>query len=268
LVHMDEQVVYVYGIAAGPLDLARAPHGVDEAAVQGEEEGGLTALCSLLDAGTYAGGEAEARAGDVEWIGPRAVAHDSVLTWASDSVDVVPFPMLTLFSSSAALRDMLRERRASLVQTLGRVKGAREYTLRVFQTGGSVADDVLARISPRVAELERLAAAAAPGQRYLLERKLERARRDERVIADASVASEVASELSAHATEMARSPLPASSTGSEGRAVLDASFLVQRDQLDGFSAAVSALAQRHEPSGFRFEFTGPWPAYHFTRTSD
>jgi Gas vesicle synthesis protein GvpL/GvpF len=183
-------------------------------------------------------------------------------------VDVVPFPMLTLFSSSAALREMLRERRASLVETLGRVRGAREYTLRVFQAGGPLADDGLARISPRIAELERLAAAAAPGQRYLLERKLERARRDERVIADAAVASEVASTLSTHATEMVRSQLPASSTGSGGRAVLDASFLVQRDQLAGFSAAVGALAQRHEPSGFRFEFTGPWPAYHFAGTSD
>ena len=265
---MDEQVVYVYGVTAEPLDLARAPGGVDDATVRAEEDGGLVALCSLLDARVYAGGEAESRAGDVEWIGPRAVAHDTVLTWASDLADVVPFPMLTLFSGSGALREMLREQRASLLETLGRVRGAREYALRVFQTGAPQDGSALARISPRLAELERLAAAAAPGQRYLLERKLERARRDEMLIAGTAVASEVASTLEAHAAGIVRSPLPPSSTGQGGRAVLDASFLVKRDQVDGFSAAVGALAKCHEPGGFRFEFTGPWPVYHFARAGD
>lgn len=264
---MDELVVYVYGVTAAPLDLARAPCGVDDAAVRAEEEGGLVALCSLLDARVYAGGEAEARAGEVEWIGPRAVAHDTVLTWASEFADVVPFPMLTLFSSGGALREMLREQRESLLEALGRLNGAREYSVRIFQTGGPGDDCGPARTSPRLAELERLSAAAAPGQRYLLERKLERARRDELLVAATAVASEVASTLQAHATGMARSPLP-SSTGVGGRAVLDASFLVRHDQLDGFGSAIAALAKRHEPCGFRFEFTGPWPAYHFARTDD
>lgn len=265
---MSEQIFYVYGVAAGPLDLDRAPSGVEETAVCAEEEGGLIALYSLLDSGIYAGGEAEARAGDVEWIGPRAVAHDNVLTWASDAVDLVPFPMLTLFSSGAALRGMLREQRASLAETLGRVRGAREYALRVFQAGGQMDDRALAAMSPTIAELERVAAGAAPGQRYLLERKLERARRDERVRVSAAVVSEVVSTLSAHAAEMVRSPLPTPSADSDGRAVLDASFLVKRDELDGFSAAVGELANQHGPSGFRFEFTGPWPAYHFARTGE
>jgi hypothetical protein len=265
---MDEQVVYVYGVAAEPLDLARAPSGVDDAKVRAEEESGITALCSLVDARTYAGGEAESRAGDVEWIGPRAVAHDAVLTWASDMADVLPFPMFTLFSSNAALRDMLREQRVTLLETLDRVRDAREYALRVFQSGGPVDGRALARMSPELAELEKLAADAAPGQRYLLERKLERVRRNERSMSGTAVASEVADTLSAQAAGMVRSQLPAPSSGSDGRAVLYASFLVKHDQVHGFSAAVAALASRHEPCGFRFEFTGPWPAYHFARPSD
>lgn len=265
---MDEQVVYVYGVVAKPLDLSSAPCGLDDSAVSTEEENGLMALCSLLDARTYTGGEAESRAGDVEWIGPRAVAHDAVLTWASDLADVVPFPMLTLFSSAASVRAMLRERRGALLETLERVEGAREYSLRVFQSAGPAYEGALAGRSPEVVELESRVAAATPGQRYLLERKLEKARREERLLAGTSVASEVAATLSAHAAGIVRSPLPASSSGSDGRAVLDASFLVKRDRAEGFGAAVGALAQRHEPCGFRFEFTGPWPAYHFARTGD
>jgi hypothetical protein len=261
----DEQIVYVYGVAAEPPDVADAPPGVDDAPVRAEEKGGLTALYSLLDARSYTGDEVESRAGNVEWIGPRAVAHDAVLTWASDITDVAPFPMLTLFSSGEAVRAMLCERSDSLFETLERVKGAREYTLRVFQAAGPMDESVLGELSPRIAELEKLAAAAPPGQRYLLERKLEKARRDVKSTVGTAVASEVASTLAACAVEMVRSPLPASPSGPDGRAVLDDSFLVKRDQLDGFNAAVGALASRNERRGFRFEFTGPWPAYHFTR---
>ena len=265
---MDDQVVYVYGVAAEPLNLSSAPRGVDDTTVRTEEENGIVALCSLLDARSYTGGEAEDRVGDVGWIGPRAVAHDAVLTWASDVADVVPFPMLTLFSSRAAVRTMLLERRASLLELLQRVQGAREYALRVFQSAGPVDESELAALSPRIAELERLVAAATPGQRYLLERKLEKARRDERAVAGTAVASEVASTLAAHAAEIVRSPVPASPSGSDGRAVLDAAFLVKREGVDDFSAAVGALAKRYEACGFRFDFTGPWPAYHFSRAGD
>lgn len=257
---------------------------MDDAAVRAECDGGLAVVCSLLDAATYAGGEAESRAGDVEWIGPRAVAHDAVLTWASEAFDVVPFPMFTLFSSAEALRSMLHERRASLVGTLSRVRDAHEYALRIFQVGGEAESEALSRMSPALAELERRVAAASPGQRYLLERKLEWVRRDELVIAGSAVASEVYQTLSTHSAAAVRDALPAPAAGGgrererestggsvgreEGHAVLDASFLVRRDAVPGFSAAVGALARRHEACGFRFEFTGPWPPYHFARANE
>jgi hypothetical protein len=263
-----EQVVYVYGVAAGSLDLSDAPPGVEDARVVTVEDDTLAALCSFVAAHDYTGEPIESRAGDVEWVGPRATAHDAVLTWVSDRVEVVPFSMFTLFSGAEAVRSMLRERRGSLSDALARVRGASEYTLRVFQSNAPVDDTALADGSPRIAELERLAAEATPGQRYLLERKLEKARREERSHAGASVAADVASALAAHSLGVVRSQLPSSSEGNAGaRAVLDASFLVKRDRVNELRAALGALAEKYEPRGFRFELTGPWPAYHFARAN-
>jgi len=262
----DEQVVYVYGVAAGTLDLSEAPRGVEDARVVAVEDDAMAALCSFVAARDYTGEPIEARAGDVQWVGPRATAHDAVLTWASDHVEVVPFTMFTLFSGTDAVRSMLRERRAPLSDALARVRGASEYTLRVFRSHVPTDDRALAESEPRIAELEKLAAEATPGQRYLLERKLEKARREERSRAGAAVAADVASTLAAHSVETVRSPLPAPSDGDAGaRAVLDASFLVKRDRVDELRAALGALVEQYEPRGFRFELTGPWPAYHFAR---
>lgn len=263
---MDEQLVYVYGVAAEALDLSDAPRGVEDARLAAIEADGLSALCSLVAARDYTGESIETRAGDVNWVAPRATAHDAVLTWASDRVEVVPFTMFTLFSASDAVQEMLRERRDSLVAAVERVRGAREYTLRVFQSSAPVDDEVLAGSNPRIAELERLAAEATPGQRYLLERKLEKARREERSRGGAAVAADVASTLAAHSMDVVRSQLPPALDGeAAARAVLDASFLVKRDRVDDLRAALGALVEQYEPRGFRFEFTGPWPAYHFAR---
>jgi hypothetical protein len=262
----DEQVVYVYGVVAGKLDLSHAPPGVEDAIVVAVEEDALAALCSFVAAREYTGESIESRAGDVEWVGPRATAHDAVLTWASDHVEVVPFSMFTLFSGIDAVRSMLRERRDSLSDALARVRGASEYMLRVFRSNVPMGDSALAESNPRIAELEKLAAGATPGQRYLLERKLEKARREERSRSGAVVAANVAATLAAHSVELVRSQLPPSTDDDAGaRAVLDASFLVKREQVDELRTALGELVEQYEPRGFRFEFTGPWPAYHFAR---
>lgn len=261
---MSDRVAYVYGIVSAAVDDASAPAGLDDAPVRAEREGALAALVSALDARVYAGGEAEARAGDVSWVGPRAVAHDAVLTWASESGGVIPLPMFTMFSDASAVRAMLRERASALRDTLARVAPSQEYTIRLFRLD-DVATTTLAAGDPALAALERQAAAASPGQRYLLERKLEK----ERAVALRRVGAEAASRafdlLTALAADGVREPIAATPDGAVGTAVLDASFLVRRDVLDRFREGVAELARELEPRGFRLEFTGPWPPYHFVR---
>jgi hypothetical protein len=208
----------------------------------------------------------EASVGDVAWVGPRAVAHDAVLTWASDAGAVIPLPMFTFYRERAALGAMLRERLDRLRRTLERLRNAQEYAVRLLRI-----DDVLAArlgaLSPRVAEIERAAAAASPGQRYLLERKAE----SERTAEMRRVATEVAREsfdaLRSRAVDGTRDPIP-QRDGERGSAILNAFFLVERGSVDDFRRQLTDLVTRHEPHGFRFEFTGPWPPYHFVREAE
>lgn len=261
---MSERIVYVYGIVAASAPVESAPRGLDDAPVTLVTEGALAALASQLDAATYAGGVAEARAGEVGWIGPRAVAHDAVLTWASDAGGVVPFPMFTLFSDAGAVRAMLRERSESLAAMLGRVAPAQEFGVRLFRDDAAAAA-ALAERSPSVAELERQARSAAPGQRYLLQRKLEGERRAELRRLGGEEASRLFDLLSPLALEGAREAVAAPAEAGAGTAVLDASFLVPRDGVEAFRETLGDAAADLERRGFRVEFTGPWPPYHFVR---
>ena len=262
---MADTICYVYGIADPSLDLAGAPAGLEGRPVTLEPEGGIAAVVTRLDAAAYAPEAVEARSANVEWLGPRAVAHDRVLSWASDRGRgaVVPMPMFSMFRDADGVRAMLRDRVDALRRALDRVARGREYALRVFRIEARLAEAIGA-LSPRIAELEAAAAAAPPGQQYLLKRKLDAERKTEARAVSAAVAREVLETLRERSLGAVSSPLPTGvAADAPGVAVLNAAFLVAHDEFARFQEALTALAERYAPTGFHFDFTGPWPAYHF-----
>jgi hypothetical protein len=280
---ISPSLLYAYAVAAHPegaaslVRLLRGLDGIDGAPVSlvsDEPNGdatGMAALVSAVDAAAYVPDEVEARVGELAWLAPRAEAHDRVVTAAADAVPVVPFPIFSLFHDEAAVRAMLAERRAELRRVLVQLSGAREYTIRLYRDDAKLSA-ALAELSAPVRELERSVAGASPGQRYLLQRKLDEERRSELRRVSREVAQATFSALEPLVRASVREPLPAAIAGAEPRetsstqpAILNASFLVDDARLDDFRARLSELITAREPAGFRVEFTGPWPAYHFAR---
>jgi hypothetical protein len=259
--HAD--LLYAYAIVPAGLDDAGAPSGIDGARVTLVREGALGVLASAVDAAVYGPG-VEQRVGEVDWLAPRAAAHDAVATWASDRGGAVPLPMFTLYRGEEGVRAMLRDRAASLGDLLAHVSRGREYVVRLFRLDDELAP-ALAGLSERVAVLERQAAEASPGQRYLLQRKLEGERREESRRVGRELAREAYDTLAALSLDAVADELPRAAEGTRGAAVLNAAFLVAPGAYPAFQAAVTALVRRHEGRGFRVEFTGPWPAHHFAR---
>jgi hypothetical protein len=265
---MAEAIYYVYGVTPPALDLTEAPQGIDGTSLGVEAEGDLAAIVSRLDPSAYAPAEVELRTSDVEWLGPRAIVHDRVLTWASDQGPVVPFPMFSaMFRDVRGVRAMLRDRGAELRDALAIAARGREYGLRLYRDETTLLS-AIATLSPRLAELERAAAAAAPGQRYLLERKLETERKTESRRVSEETAREVYETLSADAVAARRISMPRDATERRAALTLNAVFLVSPESYTTFRGSLGQLATRLEPSGFRFEFSGPWPPYHFVERDE
>ena len=258
-------VCYVYGIVPAATDLASAPPGVDDARVALESCDSVAALVSSVDGEAYAPSSLETSTADVEWMSPRAMAHDRVLTWASDRGDgaVVPLPMFSLFTGPAAVRSMLCDRSSQLAEALRHVAQGREYALRVYRVDAELMD-AMAGFSPRLAELADKAAQSTPGQRYLLERKLEDEKRSEMRGVTIEITDAIVGSLGAYAIAAVKSPIPrVTDAAGRGPMVLNAAFLVAPDRLVDFQQTLTSLVEQHGARGFRFDFTGPWPPYHF-----
>jgi hypothetical protein len=256
---------YVYGIVSSEMPETTLPMGLDDTGVALERHDGIAALVSVLDGDQYAPAALETNSGDVEWLSPRAVAHDRVLTWASDHGAVVPLPMFSLFSGRQAVRTMLRERATQLSSTLASVGRGREYALRVYRVDAELLGAATS-LSPRLGELAKTAESASPGQRYLLERKLDGEKKAELRSLSQRIVEEIVDALEPHTLRVVRSPIPRAAdaeTATRGTMVLSVAFLVAPDQFDALQRTLTSLVSHHGAFGFRFDFTGPWPPYHF-----
>src|SRR2546421_7237947 len=119
---MIERLCYVYGVVPASIKAATAPKGIERGEVTLIPSGEYAALATSVSAEDYAPDRVESLTADVDWVSQRAMAHDRVLTWASDNGAVIPFPMWTLFRDAKAVKGMLRKRMKELKTTFARIR--------------------------------------------------------------------------------------------------------------------------------------------------
>jgi hypothetical protein len=220
-------------------------------------------LVSRLPVSVYSARPLEQQSGDVQWLTPRARAHDLVLTWAQEHGGVIPLPMFSLWGSDRALEGAIAKRATELKRAFAEVQGADEFGVRVYRRDAVLLENI-DLVDAAIAQLKREAAAASPGQRYLLERKIADQAKQSVRSASLAMAKEVYDRLRPLArAALARPLVPDSGRAQDATLVLNGAFLVDRAQLDAFRAAVGDVVRSYQPRGLTFDFTGPWPPYNF-----
>jgi hypothetical protein len=171
--------------------------------------------------------------------------------------------MWTLFRDATAVKGMLSKRGGELRETFARIRDGRDFIVRAYVQPEALREGLGAH-STELATLEAEAARATPGQKYLIQRKIEEVRRNAGRDVTSRAAGEIHDALRAESMETIREqPVNSGAPREQGRAILNASFLVAPARVVNFQKALTEMVGKYEPSGFRFDFTGPWPPYHF-----
>jgi len=256
-------LLYVYGVVQPGFDASSAPAGVEEQSVAVVDAGRYAVLASRVPGDALAPQVVEQRSGDMEWVGPRALAHDRVMTWAQERGGIVPMPMFSLWSDEAAMRASITGRETALADAFGRIAGADEYGLRVHRNERAMLERAH-ELDPAIAALRQEADAAPPGQRYLLERKIAEQSKQAVRAASQRIAKDAYAALQPIArAAMVRPLTPSAATPDDATLVLNAAFLVERARFDAFRAELTRQLGAAEALGLTFDFTGPWPPYNF-----
>jgi hypothetical protein len=263
----DERGFYVYCVgerdALAPLFDAELPEAIEEGAgLEAVEGAGLAAVVSAVPLEVYGEGALAERLSDATWTATRALRHERVAEHFARRTAVVPLRFGAIYLRREGIVAMIEERAAQFREVLARLGGREEWGLNVYVERARLREEVT-RLSARLREMSERADASTPGQAYLLRKKIEGLRDEEARAETRRVAREVEETLAASCDGAARLRVLKDEATEQGELAARLAFLVPRDAFDDFRAAAEQLADRYTPLGFRFELTGPWPAYNF-----
>ena len=250
---------YVYGIvpaeAASAVD-AMAIEGIDGGPVRTIVEGRFAAAASEVSAEIYGSDSLNERIGDLEWLTPRASAHQAVnLRLLDIAGTVLPLAFGALYLDEARVREMLREDVASRSARMGELRGRAEWVVTVSRevTNVSTTDEDLRALDDEIAN-------ATPGKAFLLERRRANVATAAGERADAGAARRALEILTPVSERTYREPV---ARGGADVVVLRVSLLAPRERSDAVGGAIEALRDELSSSGHHVRATGPWPAYRF-----
>lgn len=174
----------------------------------------------------------------------NAWLHESVVEALMAERTVLPARFGTILAGEALVQAALMAHYDNLVANLRCLRGRVELGLRVLWD-----DDEPSESSRQPTN--------SSGRAYLLarfeEQRLDRAWRERAGALAAELHNTLAQKAADSTYQVLLTP----------RLLLTAAYLVERDQLTTFKAAVHSLREDHPI--LRFLFTGPWPAYSFAR---
>jgi len=253
--------MYLYGFVPSGSSLPAAGlAGIADTVVELLPQDGFDAAVSRVASADFAPQALDEHMRDLAWVGAQGVAHEAVVAWFVDHVQILPVPVFTLFTSEAALAADVAGRAASIASMLRQFAGLREWDLKVTCTEAELAAHA-GELSTDVAELDARIADASPGTRFLLERKrAELARVEVR-----RFASGVADALAQHAADIAQrvKRLPLARTDEATTVILNAAALVSADREIELRSALSAAAGGLATIGVTIQLSGPWAPYRF-----
>jgi len=236
--------LYVYGVTRAGEDAVPSRAGVGDTPVQAIERGPVAALVSEVPGDSVPG-----RAKNL-------TAHSEVLRAAMDGGTVLPMRFGVLMPDAETVqRDLLEAREQWLTEMLAALDGRVEMTVSAMYQEDVLLHEVVTQDAGIRTLRERVQSKPAAATHF------ERIRLGELVAAavDARRAGDASAILDA-LRPLADAYAPAELL--HERMVVNAAFLVRRDQLEKFDAAVENVSAERADR-MHFKLTGPLPPFSF-----
>lgn len=223
--------------------------GMAGPAVRAVKAAGLTAVVSDVPLAEYGEQALRQNLEQLPWLERVARTHHAVVEELSHRGPVVPARLATIHNDDERVAGVLADRRDDLSAALDRLLGREEWGVKAYAVPTAPAE-------------EQPVPGSQTGAAYLRRRKAQLTAHENGQQAAAEAASAVHTALTEAAVAARRhAPQDRRLTGAAAAMVLNGAYLIDREDVRGFTALAEGLAERNP--AIRLELTGPWPAYSF-----
>ncbi|MFJ2201210.1 GvpL/GvpF family gas vesicle protein [Streptomyces violaceusniger] len=221
---------------------------------------GLAVLAGTVPAEDFDEGPLRERLEDMAWLEKVARTHQRVVDTAGAESCVIPVRLATVCQGEEGLRRMLATGRERFASALDRLEGRVEWGVKAY-AATPAPEEPPAPKGPATGTPN--APGGMSGRDYLRRRKAQR-QAAERRWGDTEEGARLVHDTLSGLAERARlhPPQDPRLSGVSDRNVLNAAYLVRREDSAAFAERVGELAGR--TAALRVELTGPWAPYSFT----
>ena len=179
---------------------------------------------------------------DLDWLAGTARVHDAVISAATRFGPVLPIQLATVYHNDERVKELLVARRQDFLTALDWVDHRDEIGVKASVDPAALVVDPVDQSSS--------------GTAYLMRRRAQLTAQERAHSAATTAAERIHTTLLGYAVDGKQKP-PRNRT-----TVLNGTYLVERDLMRAFRAAVAELGETL--TGIELEVTGPWPPYSFT----
>ncbi|PWT88838.1 MAG: hypothetical protein C5B55_12400 [Blastocatellia bacterium] len=260
--------LYVYCIA----ETGAAREVIKDATLSALEDGtkvniverdSISAVVSSVPLTDYGEDQLTNNLSDATWLAPRAMRHEQVVEHFAKRTSVVPLRFGTVYLNQRGIEGMLSAKHQELMNIIERLRGREEWGVNIYFDRTQLLQTITS-VSPKLRELASQAQEAAPGQSYLLRKKIDSLRVDEVRTEMTRLIDETEKRLLASSDEVRRLRVLKVESTEHGELKAKFAVLIKRSAYEDFHSSVERWAVENQQSGMRLELTGPWPAYNFT----
>ena len=256
-------LVYLYGFVPAPVRTPTEPFtGMGGRPVEVLQLNALSAVISRVPDSDYSRERVELGLKDLAWVAEQGITHERVVAFFVDQAQILPASLFTLYSTENALRSAVDAQHETLVGELHRLAGVREWNVKVSYDAAVLSRE-LGRFSDAVKALDSEIAEAAPGRKFLLEKKRTELTRSEVARAAREAGQEIVKRVTPLCVETRTLPQPQSKEALP--VVLHAALLIRREREEQVVGQLERERGNLAESGVALSFSGPWAPYRFVR---
>src|SRR6185295_9197903 len=170
--------------------------------------------------------------------------HEKVVEHFAARATLVPLRFGSIYLERQRIAGMLSEKREGLVAILDRVRGREEWGVNILRDRARLME-AIESVSPRLREVAARAAAASPGESYLLRKKIDAMRAEEASAEVKRVILLIERGLKTASDGALRLAMLKEGSSGQGDVVARLAFLVARNEFAGFRRTAEELARDH-----------------------
>jgi len=262
--------IYMYGvILAEELQSLDVPAimGIDQKTVTLKIYKNLAAVITPVNAHNFSQEQIDLQLKDAEWLREKAFHHHEIISIIHQNTTVLPMSFCTIFQNESNLESLLADQYDVIYQKLLTLMDKQEWNLKVFCNNETALSFVLQH-NEEVVDLRAQLASMPKGKQFLMKKKLEHLIHSQLEVEQSKWWSEFQQQLTSVVSEInLRQNWGKEVTERKDEMIVNCDLLIDQGISESFMNKITVIEKSFEPLGCTFQVTGPWPPYHFSRTT-